>query len=445
MKILLMTTPRPKQGDSPLHFGCGRPPQGLGFIAAMLEQSGHKVEIVDLYTFGGEGVVGDSTTIQSIGTQLDIDLDYKIKSFKPDFIGMHISTLTHLNAYELSARLARDYPDITQVCGGPHVTLFSKDVPGTFVYAVKGAGEFAMLNIVEDNPLNGFFNTQSVFVIDGGSLTSDTLSAISFPDYSKFIDMPYNYGLDEFGLTGKALILNTSRGCPFNCRFCAGIHVHPGYSCMRAFSIVSEMHKLNKKYDVSTFYFREDNFTASPTRIEEFCSLLLLTSNRAKFEWVCESRARGLTPDLIELMAQAGCKGLYIGCESGSNRMLYEMNKGETTEDYKRVFPILKEHGINQYTTWMFGFPSERGEDARMTERLIEELNPTSADRFIFIGIPISDMYLKLDKSGDYEYKDKYGFIFPHGYYDKATALYGKNDPKVEYVRKAYGNSLHSS
>jgi radical SAM superfamily enzyme YgiQ (UPF0313 family) len=125
--------------------------------------------------------------------------------------------------------------------------------------------------------------------------------------------------------------------------------------------------------------------------------------------------------------------------------MLYEMNKGETTEDYKRVFPILKEHGINQYTTWMFGFPSERGEDARMTERLIEELNPTSADRFIFIGIPISDMYLTLDKSGHYEYKDKYGFIFPHGYYDKATALYGKNDPKVEYVRKAYGHSLHSS
>jgi radical SAM superfamily enzyme YgiQ (UPF0313 family) len=117
------------------------------------------------------------------------------------------------------------------------------------------------------------------------------------------------------------------------------------------------------------------------------------------------------------------------------------MNKQETTEDYRRVFPLLHDNYINTYTTWMYGFPGERGEDALMTERLIEELNPTSADRFIFIGIPISDMYRWLDREGHYEFKDKYGFIFPHGYYDRAAALYGKNDPKVEYLRKEYADT----
>lgn len=446
MKVMLMTTPRPKEGDSPLHFGCGRPPQGLGFIAARLEWAGHEVEIVDLYTFGGEGISGDSTTIQHVGIQLDIDLDYKIKSFNPDFIGMHISTITHLNAYELSARLAKDYPEITQVCGGPHPTLFPDEVPGSFSYAVKGAGEFAMYNIVEDNPIAGSFSEQSVFIMDGGCIPSDTLNTLPFPNYDHFIGLPYNFSIaDEFGVEGKALTLNTSRGCPYSCKFCAAKYVHPNYSEVGGFAVAQEMHKLHKKYGIDTFYFREDNFTANPKRVEAFCNLLLLTKNRAKFKWVCESRARGLSPELIALMAEAGCKGLYIGCESGSDRVLKLMNKGETTEDYKRVFPILKEHGINTYTTWMFGFPGEKESDRRATQALINELEPTSADKFVFIGIPISDMYRTLDASGHYEYKDKYGFIFPYGYYKMATELYGEDDPKVRYVRDCYGHSIHTS
>jgi radical SAM superfamily enzyme YgiQ (UPF0313 family) len=445
MKVLLLTTPRPEQGDSPLHFGCGRPPQGLGYIAALLEQNGHETEIVDLYTFGGEGVVGDSTKIQSIGMQLDIDLDYKIKSFEPDYIGMYISTLTHINAYDMSNRLAKDYPHIPQVCGGPHVTLFPESVPDTFAYAVTGAGEYVMLNIVERNPLGGQRNSNGVFVIDGGYVSSINLKRLPWPDYDKFINLPYNFSLEEFGIDEDALILNTSRGCPFRCTFCAGKYVHPKYSCNTGFNVAAQMHKLYDKYGIKNFYFREDNFTASPKRLDEFCDVLLLTSNRAKFKWVCESRAKRLTPAVVEKMAKAGCVGLYIGCESGSDRVLKLMHKMETVEDYRTVFPILKANGINTYTTWMFGYPGETALDAHATLTLSEELEPTSADYFIFIGIPKSIAYNRMDSTGDYEYKDKYGFIFPHGYLDKATGLYGYNDPKVKYVREAYGDSIHTS
>ncbi len=445
MKVMLLTTPRPEQGDSPLHFGCGRPPQGLGYIAALLEQNGHEVEIVDLYTFGGEGVVGDSTSIQNIGTQLDIDLDYLIKRLEPDYIGMYISTLTHINAYDLSNRLSKDYPEIVQVCGGPHVTLFPETVPDTFSYGVIGAGEYAMLNIVERNPLGGSRNLNGVFIIDGGYVVSVNLNTLPWPDYNKFISLPYNFSLEEFGIDETALILNTSRGCPFRCSFCAGKYVHPKYSCVTGFNVAAQMHRLYDKYNISNFYFREDNFTASPKRLDEFCDVLLLTKNRAKFKWVCESRAKRLTPQIVEKMAKAGCIGLYVGCESGSDRVLKLMHKMETAEDYRRVFPILKANGINTYTTWMFGYPGEKEHDRRTTQALINELEPTSADKFVFIGIPKSTMYNRLDTTGDYEYKDKYGFIFPHGYCKMATELYGEDDPKVKYVREAYGDSIYSS
>jgi radical SAM superfamily enzyme YgiQ (UPF0313 family) len=441
-KVLLMTTPRPEQGDSPLHFGCGRPPQGLGYIAAVLEDEGNEVEILDLYTFGSGGIVDDSTTIQHSVEALDIDVDETIKQFEPDYIGMHISTLTHLNAYELSARLAKDYPHITQVCGGPHPTLFPESVPASFAYAVKGAGEFPMRSIVEEWVIEGKTNGNGVLIIDGGCVTQQALNIMPWPDYSKFMSLPYNYSLNEFGIEGDAIILNTSRGCPYSCRFCAGIRVHPKYVSQNAFRVVAQMHKLNRQFGTTNFYFREDNFTADLTRVEAFCETIRNTTGGIpKYKWVCESRAKGLTEPLIAKMAESGCAGLYIGCESGSDRILELMNKKETTEDYKRVFPLLKKYGINTYTTWMYGFPGEEARDMLKTQRLIEKLQPTSADQFLFIGIPRSEMYDLLDEQGFYEYKDKYGFIFPHGYLEKATALYGKNDPKVQYVRKCYGDT----
>lgn len=437
MKVLLMTTPRPRQGDSPLHFGCGRPPQGLGFIAANLEEFGHETRIVDLYTFAGEHLLLDSTKIQNMPEQFNICIDDEIKDFEPDYIGMHISTLTHLNAYELSYKLKLRYPHIKQVCGGPHPTLFPESVPSSFDQAVKGAGEYQMLYIVNEQPMAGYYNDNGVFISDGRCMPQAYMHRLEWPDYDKFINMPYNFSLGEFGINEDAIILNTSRGCPYSCKFCAGIYVHPKYSYIPAINVVEHMLKLSDKYGIKNFYFREDNFTANWDRVDEYCRLL----EGYGFKWVCESRARGITPERAERMARSGCAGLYIGCESGSNRVLHLMNKQETTEDYRRVFPLLRDNGINTYTTWMYGFPGERTEDMVMTQRLIDELKPTSADQFIFIGIPISDMYLWLDQEGHHEYKDKYGFIFPHGYLEKATALYGYNDPKVQYVRNLYGDS----
>jgi radical SAM superfamily enzyme YgiQ (UPF0313 family) len=248
---------------------------------------------------------------------------------------------------------------------------------------------------------------------------------------------PYNFSLGEFGIDEDAIILNTSRGCPYSCKFCAGITVHPKYSQMAAYRVVSHMLDLSDKYGIKNFYFREDNFTANWDRVDAFCQML----EGYGLRWVAESRVAGITPERAERMARSGCAALYLGCESGSNRMLHLMNKQETTEDYRRVFPILHQNYIQTYTTWMYGFPGERGEDSLMTQRLIEELTPTNVDQFIFIGIPISDMYRWLDREGHYEHKDKYGFIFPHGYYDRAAALYGKNDPKVAYLRKEYAES----
>ena len=82
-----------------------------------------------------------------------------------------------------------------------------------------------------------------------------------------------------------------------------------------------------------------------------------------------------LSPKLIEKMAKSGCVGLYIGAESGSERMLKYMRKGETREDFIEKMPIIHASGMTTYTTWVFGLPSETEKDRDDTRRFIEDLN----------------------------------------------------------------------
>ena len=144
---------------------------------------------------------------------------------------------------------------------------------------------------------------------------------------------------------------------------------------------------------------------------------------------------------MIAKMAQAGCIGLYIGCESGSPRILENMRKDETREDFLEKFPILHQHGISTYTTWVYGTPGETQSDRRLTDEFITVLRPTAVDRFVYLGIPKSDYYNQILSEGKYEFIDKNGFLYPNGYLSLTTALYGYDDPRVQYVRRIYSKN----
>jgi radical SAM superfamily enzyme YgiQ (UPF0313 family) len=90
------------------------------------------------------------------------------------------------------------------------------------------------------------------------------------------------------------------------------------------------------------------------------------------------------------------------------------------------------------YTTFVYGLPTETQEDRDETERFIEELNPTTADRFIYIGIPGSDYYKMLDYTNTYDFKEKNGLFYIPGWLELAKQIYGKDDPRCDYVGGLY-------
>jgi radical SAM superfamily enzyme YgiQ (UPF0313 family) len=431
-KVLLLTPPCPQPGQSPLHAGDCRPPQGLGFIAAYLQQAGHETKIVDLYQFDRAVLTKNACVVQEdTAKNLNIDLAGQIEDFRPDYIGMYIHTMSYYKACELGQYLKDTYPNIILICGGPHPTVLPRTVPSCFDHVVIGAGEIIALEIVE-----GRVNERIVRGIE-----VDNLDELCWPNYDWFIDKPYNWGLDIFGCSGcKILPLSTSRGCPYSCTFC-GVKKICGnrYSCVSAGTLFQKVVQLRNKYQLDGFYFREDNFTANTYRLHRFCDLLM--GHDDKIVWAAESRVRELSAELIEKMARSGCVGLYIGVESGSPRMLEHIKKQETIEDFLEKFPLLHRAGIKTYTTWMVGLPTETQEDRQQNDVLMQQLKPDACDRFVYIGIPKSEIYEYLDAEKAYEFKEPNGIIYPRGYLSLSQELYGKDDPRHIYVQRLYSSN----
>ena len=430
MRVLLFSAPRPNSNETAMHMGDGRPPMGLAYLSAYLAQFDIESKIVDLYHFGG-GHTGEKPSGMAICAVRDnadyvVDIFDEIEKYKPDYLGMYLGTVSFYVGIELSKKIRERYPDLPLIVGGPHATEMPNSLIRFFDYVVCGEGEIALLDIVSSR-------VKSKGIVHGTIV--DDINLLPFPDYKHYIGKPYNWNLELFGgEVDPVLAINSTRGCPFSCMFCGVANTK--FRGITPTNLVKYIFELKSRYGAKGIYFREDNFTVQAKRVEEFCDLLI--SENADIRWACESRVKNLSSDLIEKMAKSGCMGLYIGVESGSSKILKYVKKGETREDFLKKFPIIHANGISTYTTWINGLPNETEEDRNSNIELCEKLNPTVADRQVYLGQPGSDFYRMLDAAREFEFKEPSGIFYIKGFLHLARQLYGEDDPRTEYVKKLY-------
>ncbi len=432
-KILLVSAPRPNSDQSAMHMGDGRPPMGLAYISAYVEKFGHETKIIDLYHFGGGhkdeevGAEHSSATISHIiKNDKPYDIFGEIEKYKPDFIGMYLGTISFYEGTELALKIREKYPHIPTMVGGPHAIELPETLVDYFDYVVCGEGERAAMDIINGNAKKGIVKRDNIVDIN----------KLPLPDFRHFIDKPYNWQLEMFDNeeVNPVITINSTRGCPFSCMFCGVANTK--FRGIDADKLVAYINELKYVHGAKGIYFREDNFTVVPKRVEQFCDILI--SEKVDIKWACESRVNNLKPKLIEKMAKAGCVGLYIGIESGSERMLSYMKKGERREHFIEKIPIIKANGMSTYTTWVYGLPSETEQDRYESDKFIELLKPTVADTFVYLGQPGSDFYKMLDASNTYELKERNGLFYVPGFTHLAKRVYGANDPRVQFVENLY-------
>lgn len=387
MRVLMTTSPAPLK--SPFFCNEKRFPLGIGFLLSVLRNAGHIVYFIDNFLKPTTFWKSDFLTKCNI-----------------DFVGIYASTICFKGTKEIifgldNLRKSRKWSGKI-IVGGPHTSVDIGSIPDAADFIVCGEGEQAILNIVEGIEKNRIVDGKRVDHLDDLPSPAYDIFAKHRPAYENKVEC-----FPEF----PVYTMNTSRGCPYTCKFCSvqGVWGRK-YRMFSAERIYEDIKWLQKDFGVKGIYFREDNFTASLPRVEKFCELLLSDNNQIK--WLCETRVKPLPKNVLKKMAEAGCKWLYLGCESGSQKVLDQIDKRIMVADIRNVINWCKEFGIQCYTSWIIGTPGEEEQDRQATFELIEELKPFSAGIHVFIGLPGSTFYDEMLNKGQYTFKDELGLLY---------------------------------
>ena len=415
MNVLLLTSPAPASGGFSTMEK--RPPLGVGLLISALEQRGHTVEFDDQYLKPWP-IFDDPRYLQKNNIE---------------FVGIYSNTICLQGTLSLLRKLQylREHKlwNGKIAVGGPHASFGAQQLPEYVDHICIGEGDITFPEMVE--------GTERGRIVVGKKVADmDTLPR---PAWHHFIYKGYDWS-SGWDSGYPMYTFNTSRGCPFPCTFCSVKGVWgKTYRYMSAERIIDDVLLMQQYYGMKAAYFREDHFTLNTNRIVTFCESLL--QRNITFPWICESRADSIEkPGLIALMARAGCKALYIGVESGSQRMLDLFKKHEKVEQFEYVIKEARKVGIRTYASMLYGVPGETPEDIELSEQFLQRTTPDFIGRNIFAGLPGSELYNELRDSGAYDYEDENGLLYPVGYEARAKCAYGET-PYYAVVSRALGTA----
>jgi anaerobic magnesium-protoporphyrin IX monomethyl ester cyclase len=180
-----------------------------------------------------------------------------------------------------------------------------------------------------------------------------------------------------------SLNMATTRGCPFKCNWCAKPIYGNRYNSRSPQNVVAELKMLKEKFSFDHIWFCDDIFGLKPGWVHEFADLL--EKEPINFHFKIQARADLLLQEnYIKDLARAGCENIWMGAESGSQKILDAMDKGTTVEQIYKATQLLKANGIHPSFFIQFGYPGETKEDIAKTIRMINKLLPYE------IGISVS-------------------------------------------------------
>ena len=180
-----------------------------------------------------------------------------------------------------------------------------------------------------------------------------------------------------------SLNMATTRGCPFKCNWCAKPIYGNRYNSRSPENTVAELKMLKEKFNFDHIWFCDDIFGLKPNWVTEFADLI--EKEQLKFRFKIQSRADLLLQEnYVAALHRAGCENIWMGAESGSQKILDAMDKGTTVEQIRAATKRIRQYGMLPSFFIQFGYLGETKEDIEKTIQLINELLPHS------IGISIS-------------------------------------------------------
>ena len=430
MKILLVNPPFYRLLGS--HYNANS--LGIAYIASYLNKNGHdawlyNADFINEIDYANQRELFDrfidyTSYFKNENDPIWDEVTENIIQSSADWVG-YTSYTANITAIDIISRKVKERkPKIKQVIGGVHATLdhnVLNKLKG-IDFSVQREGEQAMLELVEGKSPKDIIGVVSR---DGKGLCNNGDAPIMRID-----DLPFPERDKIFGLTKEEKLMVdisyicTIRGCPYRCNYCASpFHWKRDKTQYRSpESVISEMRLLKenywnrfKKYDYSAsanigkksslkiidnsvVYFVDDVFTVKKDRVKSI--LRMIIDQNIKMDWKCEARTDHLDDEICQLMAEAGCIRVKLGFESGSDKVLKDIQKDETKQDMLNGARMLKNAGVPFTAYFMAGFPTETDDDLKETIAFAKKIEADYYSLSVLAPYFGTKMYYDLIKQG---------------------------------------------
>lgn len=304
----------------------------------------------------------------------DQELLEEVDKVKPDLIGFSCTTGIHNWALE-KARLIKEKFDIPIILGGPHPTFCPEIINEDGIDMVcLGEGEEALLELMKKMQYNeDIANIKNIWLKRDGKIFKNFLRPlVQDLDTLPIGDRELYYG--RYAYLRKSLVKNfiAGRGCPFSCIFCANQGYQKLYAGLGSYirlrsvdNFLKEIKLVKDKYGFRRIYFSDDTFILNKAWLEDFCKKYKQEINTP---FIAQIRADLIDEDIIKFLKEAGCCGVTMGIETGSEYLRNKiLKKNVTDQDIIKAALIIKKQGLRLKTFNMICLPAETIEDGFKT------------------------------------------------------------------------------
>ncbi|MFZ1292282.1 MAG: radical SAM protein [Melioribacteraceae bacterium] len=406
-KILLIESPFYRLHKN--SYSLDRIPFGLAYLAgSILENTNWDVKVYNadfipsinrkkVSFLAGRGFNSYVKNLNNLNFGIWNEIRKVIMDFKPNVIGISVKSATYISSVNISKIAKQIDANIKIIFGGPYPTSAKKDlfINPNLDISVIGEGENTiaelLYSIKADLPLNNIngliFRQNNELVSTPPREFMKDLNVLPYPheiakrvlhDYKKYPKSAFKY-------------IFASRGCPFNCNFCASKDMWTRKARLRSVeNIVNEIKGITK-LGIKNLHFDDDTFGISKKNILNLCNSI--KTEVPDIKWSCEIRADIIDDDIVIAMKEAGCELIQIGFESGNDKILEYMSKGVTVSQILNACRIVKKHSIELQTFFLVGYPYETEETLKDSIKMMKKSKSDKIIYSIFTPYPYTYLY----------------------------------------------------
>lgn len=349
-------------------------PMGLAYLAAVLEEKGSQVTVLDCIAQGID----------------QNQLKQKLAELNPDVVGISSMTPMALSTMMAAKGAKEACPNTPVVLGGPHATFMDKDIlanEAAVDVIVRGEGEVTLAELTQRivngvglNSADGItYRHQGQIVQNPDRPFIQNLDDLPFPAYKHF-------PLEKYRLFGKLFFpVITSRGCPFQCSFCTTSRIlGKQYRVRSPKNIGHELELLKREYGADSFTFYDDTLTLDKKRLYDICDEI--KSRKLNIPWDCQTRVDQVSEEMFNKMKATNCQQVFFGAESGCQTVLNSVNKRTTVEQNEAAIKMAKKAGLFVAISIIIGYPGETAEMRKETFDFLRRTEPD--DVYLCIATP---------------------------------------------------------